>query len=313
MSSNSTPADITIAAGGRPLVSIIIPSYNQGRFIRATLDSVLSQDYRPIEVLVMDGASKDETVTILREYAAAHPELRWWSEPDKGVVDAVNKGLARASGPYAGIQSSDDIYLPGAISSAVGALGAHSEVDIVYGDAYVMNEGGQLAPEYHRWAPYTLENLLCRATFIFQNSAFFRLDAARAVGGWRDRYFIADLDLWLRMVMRRPAFKVDEVWSAWRIQPDQRNRQKALIWESHWRMIEENEDLRRAPLRLRLAARAGCRMFAEHYNPGSRWYQCYQLWLGLFTYPPSYRALQNKTLLVPGLARMLGLFQSRRQ
>src|SRR4051812_41118582 len=98
----------------RPLVSVIIPSYNQGRFIRETIDSVLSQDYRPIEVLVFDGASKDETVSVLKSYDA--PELQWWSEPDRGVVDAVNKGLARARGDIVAIQSSDDVYVPGAIS-----------------------------------------------------------------------------------------------------------------------------------------------------------------------------------------------------
>src|SRR3954463_11687511 len=80
----------------RPLVSVIIPSYNQGRFIRETIDSVLSQDSRPIEVLVFDGASKDETVAVLKSYDA--PELQWWSEPDRGVVDAVNKGLVRGGG-----------------------------------------------------------------------------------------------------------------------------------------------------------------------------------------------------------------------
>ena len=94
------------------LLSIVVPSYNQGAYIRETLDSIFAQDYRPIEVLVLDGASKDETVEILRSYDA--PELRWWSERDRGVVDAVNKGLARASGEIIGIQSSDDTYLPGA-------------------------------------------------------------------------------------------------------------------------------------------------------------------------------------------------------
>ena len=63
----------------RPLVSIIVPSYNQGRFIGRTLESILAQDHRPLEVLVIDGASKDETVEVLKSYAH-RPEVRWWSE-----------------------------------------------------------------------------------------------------------------------------------------------------------------------------------------------------------------------------------------
>src|SRR3954447_2230266 len=115
------------------LVSIVIPSYNQGKFIRETIDSVLAQDYRPIEVLVLDGASKDDTVDVLRSYGA-RDDLQWWSEPDKGVVDAVNKGLARAAGSIQAIQSSDDTFLPAAISSAVRAFEDDPSLALVYGD-----------------------------------------------------------------------------------------------------------------------------------------------------------------------------------
>src|SRR5437773_2348908 len=115
----------------RPLVSVIVPSFNQGKYIRETIDSILAQDYRPLEVLVIDGASTDETLDVLRSYAD-RPELRWWSERDAGVVDAVNKGLARASGEIVAIQSSDDLYVPGAVAAAVEAL-ADGAV-LAYGD-----------------------------------------------------------------------------------------------------------------------------------------------------------------------------------
>src|SRR6184192_3889863 len=106
--------------GARPLLTIIIPSYNQGLYIRETIDSTLAQDYRPIEVLVVDGASSDDTVAVLQGYDGV-PELQWWSEPDRGVVDAVNKGLAKATGEIQAIQSSDDTFLPDAISTVVSA------------------------------------------------------------------------------------------------------------------------------------------------------------------------------------------------
>src|SRR6185436_19107774 len=111
------------------LISVVIPSYNQGRYIRETIDSTLAQDYRPIEVLVMDGASKDETVDVLQSYDA--PELQWISEPDRGVVDAVNKGLARARGEIIAIQSSDDVYVPGAFSAVAQAMPGF---ELVFGD-----------------------------------------------------------------------------------------------------------------------------------------------------------------------------------
>ncbi len=84
-----------------PLVSIVTPSYNQGRFIRATIESVLTQDYPNIEYWVIDGGSTDETVSILREYEH-DPRFHWLSEPDKGQSDAVNKGWSRCRGVLAG-------------------------------------------------------------------------------------------------------------------------------------------------------------------------------------------------------------------
>ena len=117
-----------------PLLSVIVPSYNQGQYLGATLDSIFAQDYRPLEVLVVDGASSDNSVDLLRDYAGRHPELRWWSEPDSGVVEAVNKGLDRARGEFAAIQSSDDIYHPGALREAV-------EIDPRKGDAVPSTKG----------------------------------------------------------------------------------------------------------------------------------------------------------------------------
>src|SRR5215471_9874354 len=116
----------------RPLVSIVVPSFNQGRFIAETVRSCLEQSYRPIEILVQDGGSTDDTISILQSLKAA--ELHWQSETGEGVVDAVNKGLRRARGDILSIQSSDDVFLSGAIEAAVEALLHDPTIGLVYGD-----------------------------------------------------------------------------------------------------------------------------------------------------------------------------------
>jgi glycosyltransferase involved in cell wall biosynthesis len=116
----------------RPLVSIAVPSFNQGRFIEETLRSCLEQHYRPIEIVVQDGGSTDGTISVLRSLDA--PELSWISESDEGVVDAVNKGLRRARGDILSIQSSDDLFLGGAIEAAVEALFHDPTIGLVYGE-----------------------------------------------------------------------------------------------------------------------------------------------------------------------------------
>src|SRR5437667_3609670 len=96
-----------------PLFSVVTPSYNQGRFIRATIESVLSQDYPHIEYIIMDGGSTDETASIAQEYSG---RLTFISEPDNGQAHAINKGFRIARGEVLSWLNSDDIILPGAIA-----------------------------------------------------------------------------------------------------------------------------------------------------------------------------------------------------
>jgi glycosyltransferase involved in cell wall biosynthesis len=101
-------------------LTIITPSYNQAAFIERTLRSVLDQGYEPLEYIVVDGGSTDGSVEIIERYA---DQLGWWvSEPDEGQTDALNKGLAHATGDVVAYINSDDYYLPGAFDAAIEAL-----------------------------------------------------------------------------------------------------------------------------------------------------------------------------------------------
>lgn len=251
-----------------PLVSIIIPSYNQGRFIGETIDSILAQDYRPIEVLVLDGASKDETVDVLRGYGDA---IQWWSEPDKGVVDAVNKGLARAAGTIQAIQSSDDTFLPGAISAAVKAFEADPSLGLVYGDVEYIDAasrhiGGTTLP------PFDLGGYLAKFLFIPQPSAFFTKSAADRVGGWRAEIsYAADAEFYLRIATIAPVRKLDLQLGQYRYHEEQRDRIGGRIsrdWEAAVRAWIEREQPPRA---LRRRAELGIHLTHAHYLSDAQW------------------------------------------
>ncbi len=250
----------------RPLVSIIVPSFNQGRFIRETIDSILSQDYRPIEVLVMDGGSTDETVDVLKSYHA--PELQWVSERDRGVVDAVNKGLSRAKGEILAIQSSDDLYVPGAITTACDAL-MRSDAGIVYGDIEFIDATSRVTGS-RTLERFDLAEYVGKITYIPQPAAFFRASAARAVGSWReDIPYAADAEFYLRIAERFGAMKIDHVLARYRYHEEQRDTAGAKIIRDWTLAIEPWTH--HTDRRIRRFARGSSALVTHHYTPARDW------------------------------------------
>jgi glycosyltransferase involved in cell wall biosynthesis len=180
---------------GQPLVSIVTPSFNQGRFIRETIESVLGQDYPRIEYIVMDGGSTDETVKILREY---DDRLVWVSERDRGQADAINKGWRRARGAVLAYLNSDDTYLPGAVARAVACLEDHPGAGAVYGEGYHVDESGAILERYPT-EPFSMGRLV-ETCFICQPTVFLRRTAVERAGLLDEAlHYCIDYDLWIRM------------------------------------------------------------------------------------------------------------------
>src|SRR5215213_10811869 len=129
------------------LISIVTPSFNQDRYIEETIRSVLSQDYPSIEYMIVDGASSDETVDIIKKY---EEKLAFWvSENDKGQTDAINKGFGRAKGSILAWINSDDTYEPGAVAAALKYLQEHPQVGMVYGDCNFINDSGRVIGRFN--------------------------------------------------------------------------------------------------------------------------------------------------------------------
>ena len=183
-----------------PLVTVVTPSYNHGRFIRQTIESVLSQSYQRIEYLVMDGGSTDDTVPILRSYGNL---LAWVSEPDGGQSTTINKGWRRARGTIIAYLNSDDTYLPGAIEKAVAALGAHPEAAAVYGEGYHVDEAGRVIERYPT-EPFDMARL-AQTCFICQPTVFLRREVVERLGYLDEsRKYCMDYDLWIRLAHVSP-------------------------------------------------------------------------------------------------------------
>jgi hypothetical protein len=181
-----------------PLVSIVTPSYNQGRYIGETIESVLNQDYPNLEYLILDGGSTDNTLTILRRYEG---RLMWISERDRGQADAINKGFRMARGEILGWLNSDDTFLPGSIRKVVEYFRTHQDVGMVYGEGYHVDAVGKIIERYNT-EPFSFKRL-AEICFICQPTVFLRAEVVKDIGpldiGLR---YSLDYDYWMRVAKR---------------------------------------------------------------------------------------------------------------
>ena len=198
-----------------PKVSVITPSYNQGRFLEASILSVLGQDYPNLEYIVVDGGSKDESLEIIKKY---QDRLAWWvSEKDKGHADALNKGFSHATGEILAWLNSDDIYFPGAVSEAVSILINHPKVGMVYGGADLIDDEGATVGQFAS-KQTSYRQMLRGSVHIPQATTFFRTDLWRKVGPLDlSLFFSFDYDLWVKIAKVSQVLYVPKRWAKFRI------------------------------------------------------------------------------------------------
>ena len=222
-----------------PKLTVITPSFNQGKFIERTIRSVLDQGYPNLEYAIVDGGSTDESVEIIRRY---EDRLAWWvSEPDDGQSHAINKGLERTSGEIVAYLNSDDYLLPGALENAVRALEG-SERSWVAGGALDVEEGNPpkrvrvwrpKPPSYcegplrgHHW-------WLLVPWHVPQPSCFWRRELFDRYGIFRlDMHYAFDAEFMLRLALadELPELLPDTFLSVRSIHPEQKTYEMTNSW-----------------------------------------------------------------------------------
>lgn len=233
-----------------PRISVITPSLNQGRYIRQNILSVLAQDYPDIEHIVVDGGSTDGTLAVLKEY----PHLRWISEPDGGQADALNKGLALATGSIIGWLNADDWYEPNIFASVARMFERPGTQWIVGGITMHYEPAGPTVPQASPKISYGA--LLHDPDIVRQPPTFFRRALLEQAGAWNAAYhMVMDYDLWLRLARRCEPAHAEANWAWFRIHPEQKT-----TFRNFWRQYSEIASLLRrekAPLACRVALAAG--------------------------------------------------------
>lgn len=294
------------------LVSIITPSYNQAAYLEQTILSVLNQDYPHIEYIVVDGASTDDSVEIIKKYV---DRLAYWvSEKDRGQAEAINKGFSHATGDIVTWLNSDDYYLQGAVSAAVKVFEEHPDVVLVYGDMLAVDEHGKTFNTL-TYGQLNLEDLLC-FQIIGQPAVFMRRSALQKTNGLNlDFHFLLDHLLWIQIAKHGKMLHASQTWSAARYHSEAKNRAKAAEFgREAFRILEvaaQDGDL--APLLAKVNRRARAsanRVDARYLLDGGQPAKALSAWMRtLFIHPET--ALARMNIFASAVLNLLGLGKMR--
>jgi glycosyltransferase involved in cell wall biosynthesis len=192
-------------------ISVVVPSYNHGRFIDAAIRSLLDQGYPNLEIIVVDGGSTDDTVERLRTYGA---RVSWTSERDQGQSDAIIKGFARAKNDWLAWLNSDDVQCDQALWRVNDAVRGNPVVEVVVGGGHYMSEDGSFLRPYPTIAiaeDADLKREFFERGYVAQPSVFFSKALYERVGGLsRSVNFCMDYELWCRFALANARFvKID--------------------------------------------------------------------------------------------------------
>jgi glycosyltransferase involved in cell wall biosynthesis len=193
-------------------ITIITPSFNQGSFIEDTISSVLNQNYKNLEYIVIDGGSEDNTKDVLKKYS---DKIAYWiSEKDRGQSDALNKGFEKTSGDIMAWLNSDDLYTDNTFAQVAQVFEENPDINIVYGDVVNFTSTKE---ELYINKEFEILDFFSRVS-IHQPGVFWRRDAILKAGKIDESLFYCmDYDLWMRLFLNNKALKINKVFSKFRI------------------------------------------------------------------------------------------------
>jgi len=201
-------------------ISIITPSFNQGKFIEETIQSVLGQKYPNLEYIVVDGGSTDNTRKILKKYTG---KMIWISEKDKGQSDAINKGMRMATGDVMAFLNSDDLYAKRTLYKVARFFTDHPKAQWVSGDYFIINQKKKKIRSFVRWYKRFLRlfssyPLLRLTNYVIQPSTFWRRNVYENVGEFDVGLpYEMDYDYWLRIGEKYRLFHLEDALSFFRL------------------------------------------------------------------------------------------------
>lgn len=201
-----------------PVVTVICICYNHERFVREALDSVVKQTYPHVELIVVDDASTDNSVAVIKDWVAVHPQTRFLSlNLNGGNCRAFNTGLREAKGKYIIDLSADDVLMPERITKGVALLESHPEAGVQFSDAELIDSAGRSLGFHSDRFPHStipqgrIFSALLARYFINSPTMMMRKELLDALGGYDESLAYEDFDFWIRSAKRTAYMYLPEV------------------------------------------------------------------------------------------------------
>ncbi len=184
-----------------PKISIIIPSFNQGKYIEQTIVSIIEQSYKNVEIIIIDAASTDETLAVIKKY---EPYIVYWvCEPDRGQAHAINKGLAKCTGEVFNWLNSDDYLEPGALNEIAAQFATNQHIHVLCGYTRCFwHEDKRTSHEYRMGVKKTAAETIYNVE-MNQPGSFYKTNIVREFGGVNESLrYVFDDELWFRYLCK---------------------------------------------------------------------------------------------------------------
>jgi alpha-1,3-rhamnosyltransferase len=261
----------------QPLVTVVIPSYNYERFVTEAIDSVLSQDYDNLELIVIDDGSTDGSARRIGEhlrYRTPATRVEFWSRPNRGRSATLNEALGLAHGTFVTFLDADDVLEQHMVRTLVAAHLAAEGAGAAFGDGWVIDERGHRRGRLSETAPYrggdVFKDLAALRFFPFMQSSLIRTDVLEKVGSFDDRLLhLDDWDMWLRLTRQHEILYIDKPVFRYRIHGNNRSIRDLDRFHSEARTVVQALLSREPELASRaraLHAELTARHAASHYN-----------------------------------------------
>ena len=241
------------------LVSVVLPVFNGSIFLREAIESVIAQTYKPLELIVVDDGSTDDTAIVAKSYGE---RLAYHHQENRGVAAALNRGIRASHGKYIAWLSHDDVFLPHKLERQIEYLHEHPEYRAIYSDFYIIDADGEIIREIETpW--YPRESAIWKlfgSMYINGSSTLIERTCFDEVGFFNGRLrYSQDVDMWIRMGLAFDFGRIPEKLLKWRSHPDQGSREVgehgAEKWETYRRIFIELMDKGLFPEQIRTANR----------------------------------------------------------